>query len=230
MGSFFIMATLINTVISDVLELISDLRGESTTNTNASRIRAVSRANQTIAKKRLWKFYRKELTVTANGTDQDFTIGSTTYEMRPGGLSEVYVGGITEDCKYQLIKFEDYKYLITQDASSLLAYEWYDAANDAWKVHLSQIPVTATVIYYTFYFLPPKKTTTAQYVMSPDIDIIARYALAYIYEGEDEDKYQTELQMAEAMMAKYESDDDAIPKGQQVTFGVSNSVGGIGTY
>lgn len=224
------MATLINIVISDVLELVSDLRGESTTNTDAVRIRAVSRANQTIAKKRPWKFYRKELTVTANGTDQDFTIGSTAYEMGPGRLSEVYVGGQTESYKYQIISPEDYKYIMTQDDTSQVCYEWYDVANDAWKVHLSQIPVNATVIYYTFYFLPPKKTTTAQYVMSPDIDIIARYALAYIFQGEDEDKYQTELQMAEAMLAKYEQDDDSPNIGQTITFGVPSSTDGLGTY
>ena len=66
--------------------------------------------------------------------------------------------------------------------------------------------------------------------MTPELDILAHYALAYIYQGEDEEQYQTELQIAESMVAKYEGDDDAIPRGQQVTFGVSASIGGLGTY
>jgi hypothetical protein len=224
------MATLLNILVSDVLELVSDLRGESSTNTDAVRIRAVSRANQTIAKKRHWKFYRKELTVSADGTNQDYTIGSTTYNTRPGGLSEVYVGGTTESYKYQIVSFEDYKYIMTQDDTSQICYEWYDIANDLWKVHLSQIPDNATVIYYTFYWLPPKRTLTTEYVMSPDLDIVARYALAYIFQGEDEDQYQTELQMAEAMLSKYEQDDDSPNVGQTITFGVPSSTDGLGTY
>jgi hypothetical protein len=111
-----------------------------------------------------------------------------------------------------------------------VAYEWYDAANNKWKVRLSQIPDNGTIIYYTFYYLPPTLTLTSHSVISPDIDIPARYALSYILQGEDEDTYQTELQMAEAMLQKYEEDDDAIPRGQLKTFGVSDSIGGYGTY
>jgi len=92
---------LINIPASDVLQLVSDLRGEANVNTDASRIRAVSRANQTIAKKRLWKFYRKDLTVTANGTDQDFEIGSTTYEMGPTQINMNWLTPTTTDTGYQ---------------------------------------------------------------------------------------------------------------------------------
>ena len=221
---------LINITVSDVLQLVSDLRGESSVNTDASRIRAVSRANQTIAKKRLWKFYRKDLTVTADGTNQDFEIGSTTYEMGPGRLSEVYVGGVANSNKYELVDPNDYRYRVSIDSTDKVAYEWYDAANNKWKVRLSQIPDNGTIIYYTFYYLPPTLTLTSHSVISPDIDIPARYALSYILQGEDEDTYQTELQMAEAMLQKYEEDDDAIPRGQLKTFGVSDSIGGYGTY
>jgi hypothetical protein len=223
------MATLINILVSDVLELVSDLRGEASTNTSAGRIRAVSRANQTIAKKKKWDFYRKELTVTGDATNQDYTIGSTTYNVRPSGLSEVYVGGQTDDYKYEIVAFEDYKYLITQDSTKKMAYQWYDIANDLWKVHLSQVPGVVT-IYYTFYWLPPKRTLSSEYVMSPDMDVVARYALAYILQGEDEDSYQNELQMAEALIAKYEADDDAVPAGQLRAVNVSSSFSGIGTY
>lgn len=224
------MATLLSLTVSDVLELVSDLRGENSTNTGASRIRAVSRANQTLAKKRLWKFYRKELTVTADGVLQDFEIGSTTYNMRPGGLAEVYVGGQTESYRYDITTPEDVRYRVSQDSSTKCAYEWYDIANDKWKVHLSQIPDNLEVVYYTIYWLPAKRTLTSEAVMTPELDILAHYALAYIYQGEDEEQYQTELQIAEAMSAKYEGDDDAIARGQQVTFGSPASIGGIGTY
>lgn len=221
---------LINIPVSDVLQLVSDLRGEASVNSDASRIRAVSRANQTIAKKRLWKFYRKDLTVTANGTDQDFEIGNTTYEMGPGRLSEVYVGGIANENRYELVDPSDYRYRMSINSADKIAFEWYDIANNKWKVRLSQIPDNGTVIYYTFYYLPPALTLTTNSVISPDIDIPARYALAYILQGEDEDTYQTELQVAEAMLQKYEQDDDAIPKGQLKTFGVSDSISGYGTY
>jgi len=222
--------SLINIPASDVLQLVSDLRGEATVNTDASRIRAVSRANQTIAKKRLWKFYRKDLTVTANGTDQDFEIGSATYEMGPGRLSEVYVDGVANTNKYELVDPNEYRSLVSVDSTVKIAYEWYDVANNKWKVRLSQTPDNGTVVYYTFYYLPPAITTTAGVVLAPDIDIPARYALAYILQGEDEDTYQTEIQMAEAMLQKYEQDDDSLPKGQLKTFGVSASIGGYGTY
>jgi len=188
----------------------------------------VSRANQTIAKKRRWKFYRVELTATGDGSAQDFEIGTAVYNMRPGGLAEVYVGAETEDAKYDIIDPQDYKYLVTQNSTVRLAYEWYDGANDKWMVHLSQVPDDTETIYYTIYYLPAKKTETSASVMSPDLDAIGRYTLAYIYEGEDEDKYQSELQMAEAIVSKYEADDDGTNIGQVSTFGNNNR--GIGTY
>lgn len=195
------MSTLYKSTVSAVLQIVSDLRGESSTNTDASRIRSVSRAEQDLAKRKPWKlFLLPDQTQTANGTDTSFTIGSATYPMREKGLSEVFVGGTTEDKRYEIVDFFRYKVLYNQNNSARICYEWYDVANDLFKVRINPTPANGDVITYSYFWVPPTRTATSDAVISPNLDILARLALAYTYEGEDEDKYQDELMIAEKLI------------------------------
>jgi len=49
--------TNINILVSTILQIISDLRGESSVNTDAVRIRAISDANKDFALRKNWGFY-----------------------------------------------------------------------------------------------------------------------------------------------------------------------------
>lgn len=232
-GGFFIaMATSMSNTVTTVLQMISDLRGESSTNTDAVRIRAISRANQDFAKRKPWSFYRRTTTTTGDGTSQDFTIGDATYHMRPKGLSELFVAATTSEAyRYGIVEYENYLYLVNSNASAQIAYQWYDVANDAWKVHINPVPANADTITYTYFWIPTAKTATTDTIICPSVDIIVRLANAYIYEGEDEDKYIEQLQIAEQMIADFEGKEEQPAVGQTYTFSPSmDNTGGIGTY
>lgn len=186
------MASNTKILVSDVLELISDLRGESSTNTDANRIRAVSRANQDFARRKFWRFYRIDNQTQVGTTANSYTVGSATYPMRYKGLTEVFVaptGGsqmTLESQRYFIVDYNVYKTLYNASNGSRMVYEWFDAANDAWKMYINPAPTASETITYTFYWEPPELTLTSEYVICPNVRIISLLALAEILDGEDE--------------------------------------------
>ena len=232
--------TNIRTLVSDVLEIISDLRGESSTNTDANRIRAVSRANQDFAKRKFWKFYLKPDQTQVGDATNDYTIGSATYPMRFKGLTEVFVAKTTdtvktlESMRHTIIDFNTYKNLYNQSNSVQIVYEWFDSANDLWKMHINPAPAATDTITYSFYWEPPEITLASEYVICPNTRIIAYLALAEIYDGEDEgdlaDKRRIE---AEQLIAEVIGQDNAPAVNQLITMYPIESATtstGIGTY
>lgn len=227
------MATLTADTIENVLQIVSDLRGENTTNTDAKRVRAVSRAERDFAKRQFFRTHRIESTETGTGNNS-YTIGSASYPMRSKGLSEVFVGGTTEDKRHGIVDFNAFKALYNNNNSIRVAYEWYDQANDAWKVYINPAPESGVTIYYTYYYEPPKKTSTSDLVVCPNPRILALLALADIYEGEDEGDMALEKKAeAEQLISEVMGVDDAPAVNQTYAFSVQqNSVysRGIGTY
>lgn len=230
------MATLTKDTVENVLQIVSDLRGEASTNTDASRIRAVSRAERDFAKRRFWRTHliKDQSIGTGDGSTADFTIGSSTYPFRMKGLMEVFVGGTTEDKRYEITDFANYKQRYNANNSDRIAYEFFDVANDLWKVHINPTPSTGDAITASWYFEPPKRTATTDYVICPNMDIIARLALAYIYENEEEtEKQQTQLQIAEQLINEYEGIEQAPNQNQLYSVStITDPLGhrGIGTY
>lgn len=186
------MATNLHDTVANVLEIVSDLRGESSTNTNAARIRAVSRANQDFAKRKFWRFYLYPNQTTVGTAVNDYTVGSATYPMRYKGLTEVFVAltsdtdKTTEADRYAIVDYNKYKNLYNLNNSEQIVYEWYDVANDVWKMHINPAPAATETITYSYYWEPPELTATTEYVTCPNIKIIALLALGEIYDGEDE--------------------------------------------
>jgi len=232
--------TNIRTLVSDVLEIISDLRGESSTNTDANRIRAVSRANQDFARRKFWKFYLKPDQTQVGDATNDYTIGSATYPMRFKGLTEVFVAKTSdtvktlESMRHTIIDFNTYKNLYNQSNSVQIVYEWFDSANDLWKMHINPAPAATDTITYSFYWEPPEITLASEYVICPNTRIIAYLALAEIYDGEDEgdlaDKRRIE---AEQLIAEVIGQDNAPAVNQLITMYPIESATtstGIGTY
>ena len=223
--------------VNDVLQIISDLRGESSTNTDAIRIRAVSRSNQDFARRRFWKFYRLDnLTKVGSGVN-NYEIGTTTYPMRYKGLTEVFVAKTSdtdktqESMRHQIVDFNTYKDLYNQDNSIKICYEWFDTANDLWKVHINPAPAATDTITYTYYWEPPVVTATTDEIICPDIEIIARMALAQIYEGEDEQDMATNLkQEVEQLISEYISKDNAPAVNQLISMPSAITSKGIGNY
>lgn len=174
--------------VSNILQDVSDLRGETTVNTDADRIRAVSRAERSIAKRKMFvEHLRRLVSDTGDGTN-DYEIGDATYPMRKKGLSEVFVGGTGEENRYQVVDYFVYQNLYNNNNAERMAYEWYDQANDLFKVHINPAPETGEAIYYSYYYTPPKRTATSDVVICPDMEALARLTAAYIYEGEEEDE------------------------------------------
>ena len=226
------MATLTAFTVSTILQLISDLRGESSTNTDTIRIRAVSHAEQDLAKRRFFRVHqvRDQSIGTGNGSTQDFTIGSATYPMRDKGLFEVFVGGTEESNRYQVVDYTQYKELVNSDASSRVAYEYYDQANDAWKVKVNPVPSNGDGVTASWYFIPPTRTLTTESVVTPDIYIVAYLALADLYHGEDELQLeQLARQEAENRLGEAEGR-ELTPAVNQIYQMRSSVKKGIGTY
>ena len=234
------MATNLSLTVNDVLQIVSDLRGESSVNTDANRIRAVSRANQDFARRMFWRFYLlKDQTQVGDATN-NYTIGSATYPMRMKGLTEVFVALTTEtdktqeSMKYYLVDFNVYKTLYNSNNSERMVYEWFDTANDLWKMHINPAPQTTETITYSFYWEPPAKTATTDEIICPDTQVLARLALAQIYEGEDEQTMAKDLKNeAEQLITEYISKENAPAVNQIYTVnpiesGTSNR--GFGSY
>jgi hypothetical protein len=231
------MATNLAPTVNDVLQIISDLRGETTINSDAIRIRAVSRANQDFARRKFWKFYRlDDQTMVGDGT-KNYTIGSATNPMRTKGLTEVFVAKTTdtdktqESMRYDIVDFNLYKSLYNSNNANQMVYEWFDSANDLWKIHINPAPAATDTITYSYYWEPPTKTLTTDEVICPDINILARMALAQIYEGEDEiDLANSMKQEAEQMILEYISKDNAPAVNQLITMPSAITTKGIGNY
>lgn len=228
------MATLTKTLVSDILEMISDWRGESTTDTSASRIRAVSRAEQDFAGRKRWRIYRlPDQTLTAAGTSTE-TIGSSTYPMRTKGLAEFFVGDTTEVSRHTIVDFNTYKNLYNQNSTTPMVYEYYDVASDAWKVKINPTPTAGQTITYSYYWQPPERTSASDSVVCDNPLIIAHLALADIYGGEEEfEKQQLEQRTAEQMIGEAEGDEEEPADNQSYAMSaIENSLRpkGIGSY
>lgn len=193
------MATLSIYTISDILQIVSDLRGESSVNTDAKRIRAVSRSEQSLARRRFFRIHlvKNQTIGTGDASTTDFTIGSATYPMRMKGLAEIFVGGTTEDKRVTVVDFTQYKNGVNQNANARLAYEYLDQANNLWKVRINPVPGDGDAITGSWFYLPPTKTLTTETVVCEDPYIIAYLACADIYQGEDE-KQSRQLALKDA--------------------------------
>jgi hypothetical protein len=228
------MATNTKILISDILQIVSDLRGESTTNTDAARIRAVSRAEKYFARKRYWQTHLlTEQTITGDGSTS-YTIGSATYPMRLKGLVELYVGGTTDDYKYQIVDQMAFKNLVDRNSAEKIAYEWYDIANDIWKVRINPTVATGTTAYYSYYYEPPVKTSSAEYVYCANPMIIVKLTMGDIAEGEEElqtaNLVRTE---AEQLIEELSGREMAPARNQTYSMGAienASSEHGIGSY
>lgn len=212
---FFIgknMATIYKDTITNVLQIVSDLRGESSANTSANRVRAVSRSERDVAKRKFWRLFllREQTAGTGDGVTASFTVGSSTYQMRDKGLYEVFVGGYNESNRYTIVDHTQFQAAVNQNASARLAYQWYDAANDLWKVRINPIPSTGDVVYYSYFWVPAAKTSATDYVYCFDMKILAHLANADIYEGEEEpDMSLDQINKAEVLIASYEGVEEA---------------------
>jgi hypothetical protein len=222
------------TTVTDECQMISDWRGESSNDTSAKRIRAISRAAHDFALARRWRTHRlTDQVITSGGTGIE-TIGSVTYPMRTKGLAEVFVGGTTEDKRYQIVDFNKYKNLYNSNNSLQICYEYYDPVLDLWKVKINPSPAVGVIITYTYYFVQPDFTTVSDTVICDDQSIIAHLALADIYGQEEEfEKQALEEQKAREEMKNLEGYEDAPADNQLYQMGsVENSRKdqGIGNY
>jgi len=199
------MATLNQDTVSNVLQIISDLRGETTTNTDASRIRMLSRMERDLAKRRLWRLFHLKNQPMAGTGSNDYTIGSATYPYRTKGLSELFVssdGSTLESSRYGIVDFQKFKQLYNVSNADKLVYEWYDQANDLWKIHINPAPTASETITYSFFWIPPKRTSTSDNVVCVSIEALARFTLAEIFDTEDEfDKATDQRNIAEQIIS-----------------------------
>ena len=231
------MATNISHTVETILQIISDLRGESSTNTDANRIRAVSRANQDFARRKLWKFYLLlDQTQTGDATNE-YTIGSATNPMRYKGLTEVFVdsaGATEESDRIRILDYNVAKQTYNSSNTYRFVYEWYDSANNAWKMHINPAPKATETITYSFYWEPPTLTATTDTVICPNPKIIALLALSQLHDGEDEkDLGIQEKNEAEMLIGEIIGLDNSPAVNQTYSVGtVSNPSGnsGYGTY
>lgn len=231
----FFMSNVTHT-ISNILEIVSDLRGESSTNTDASRVRAVSRAERDFARRMFFRIHLRRLATagTGDGSTQDFEIGTTTYVHRPKGLTEVFVGGTTEDKRYQVIDYHKYINEYNKNSSERIAYEWFDVANDKWKVHINPAPASGDTVYYSHFFEPAAKTSSSDNVYCSNPMILAKLAMVDIFYGEDEDdKAEATANEAEQMIAELIGIENSPAINQTYSMGsIENSIRphGIGSY
>lgn len=232
------MASQTATTVSTILQMISDARGETTTNTDAVRIRAVSRAERDFAKRKFWRTHlliqsSNVAPTTGNGTTTSFVVGTTTYPFRMKGLAEVFVGGTAEENRYQIVDYMVFTNLVNRDSAARICTEWYDVVSDVWYVTINPVPANGDAIYVSYFWEPPTRTSTSDTVVCPSMDIIFRLALAYIYEGEDEEKYKEQLAIAEALIDELTGLENTPSVNQLYTVGaIENSVKsqGMGTY
>lgn len=187
------MATRNKATVLEVLTEIADLRGESSVNTDADRIRAVTKAEYQIAVRKMFAWLRVSGATTTGDGDNEYEIGSATYPMREKGLFEVYVGGTEESDRYDVISYEEYLSRYNANNADRIAYEYYSAADDKYYVYINPAPETGDTITYSYYYLPPKRTAITDSVVCGNIDALVRLATAYLYENEEEYQRADEL-------------------------------------
>jgi hypothetical protein len=228
------MATQYKGLVSDILQIISDYRGETTVNSDAMRIRAISRQEQDIANRRFWSMYLLPNQTMAGSGTNDQTIGSATYPMRTKGLTEVFVNGTDESHRYQIVDYNKYKNLVNRNSAEQVVYTWYDAANDLMKMHINPIPAVTDTITYSYYWTPPERTASTDAVSFVEPEALARLALSEIYESEEEDdKAIAQKSLAEQILEEATSVENAPSVNQTYSFGaIENSIKnqGIGMY
>lgn len=185
---FYAYMSLTKYLVSDILQIISDLRGEASVNTDADRIRAISRSEQDLARRMFFRIHliKDQSIGTGDDATTSFTIGSATYPMRNKGLTEVFVGGTARENRREVVDFAQFKELYDENNDANIAYEYFDQANDVWKVRVNPTPDTGDEVTASWYYIPPTRTTTSDSVITSDPYIIAYLALADIYHGEDE--------------------------------------------
>lgn len=221
--------TVTKCTVADVLQIIADLRGESTVDTSAKRIRLVSRAYSDFSTRTFWRthYLRDQTSVATSGNS--YTIGSATYPMRPKGLAEVFVGGTTDSYRYKIVDYNVYKNIISSNSAEQVVYEWYDAVNDLWKMYINPAPTIGDTITYSYFWEPPVLTLTTEGIICPNPDIIAYLALSDILESEMEDTSETRNQ-AEQMINELMGKENSPAQNQLYSFGNSVGTKGIGTY
>lgn len=229
------MAVLSPTVTT-ILQVISDLRGESAINSDTVRIRMISRSALDFSLRKRWKiFLRPNITASGDGSTNAFTIGNASFPCRPNGLDEVFVGGTTEDKRYQTIDYNQYKKLYNNNNAAQIVYQYYDQTNDLMKMYINPVPALGTNnITYSYFFQHPAVTAVTDVVYCNDPIVIAKMALADLYHSEDE--LQKELQQrqdVEQLINQYFGDDNSPANNQLYAMGaIESSITnkGIGGY
>jgi hypothetical protein len=193
--------TLYKATVADILEMVSDYRGESTTDTSARRVRAVSRSEQSIARRLLWQlFILPNQTTTGSGVNS-YTLGSATNPARLKGLSEVFVDGTLESNRYDVVDYHQFKKLYNENNSSRMVYQWYDSVNDLWKMYINPAPESGVTITYSYFWLPPERTSTTDSVYCVNLEALARDACGELLMSEDErDEGREEKALAEQII------------------------------
>lgn len=218
------MGTLQQDTVQNVLQIISDYRDENNTNTDAKRIRAVSRVERDFANRRYWDiFLLPNQTATGDSTNT-YELGTATNPARDKGLFEVFVGGTGEEHRHAIVDFNRFKNLYNNSPAVKAVYQWYDSANDVWKMHINPAPETGAVITYSYFWTPPKRTSTSDVLVCYDMRILANLALGELYEAEDEgDKADVVLNKAEQLVGEYEGKQITPAVNQLYTFGSINN-------
>ena len=220
--------------------MISDLRGESSVNTDSKRIRLVSNVEKDFARRFLWRiFLLRDQTKVGDGTN-DYEVGSATYPFRPKGLTEVFVNTTgssemtAESCRYKIVDYAKFKNLYNRNPAERMVYEWYYVENDMWKMHINPAPDDTETITYSYFWEPPTRTLTTDPVICPNPKIIALLALSDLYDSEDElQKSQLYKNEAEQLVMELQSLENTPAVNQLYSMGAiesSISDNGIGTY
>lgn len=226
------MSSLFEFSVNDILTLVSDLKGETSVDTSTLRIRAIDRANKDFSLRRTWQLFRLPDQTTIGTGSSVYTLGSSTYPARPNGLLEVFVettgsSNMTpESARKTVVPFEKFKSYYNSDSTADIVCQYFDVANNEWKMKINPSPESTETITFTHYWTPATVSQTTDKVYCYDPMIIARLANAYLYENEDEDKYQDQLQLAENLIQKWEQIDDETPVGELLS--VESSIRGIG--
>ena len=192
----------------------------------------VSRAEKDFARRTFWRTHLiKDQTVVGTAAN-DYDLGSATYPFRPKGLTEVLVAttGDSPTQKYSIVDFNNFKDLYVGNSYEYMVYEWYDVANDKWKMHINPAPAITETITYSHYWEPPTRTTSSDAVICPNPKIIALLALADLAHSEDE--MQTEQLLkneAEQLIAELIGLENTPAVNQTYSMGAIEGQG-IGSY
>lgn len=224
--------------VQDILQGIADIRGEATLDTSAFRIRCVSNAEKDFHSRKLWSFLLLPNQTQVGSDVADYTLGTASYLYRMKGLDEVYVTttGETpnESNKYSIVDFNEYKRRYSQNNAEQMVYEWYDVANDLWKMHINPAPTSLQTITYSFYWEAPIRTQTTDPVICSDKRLLSCLAAGLVFDSEDEKEnavtYKTEGEQRITTMMGL---DNSPSKNQLYSFGaIENNPRprGIGSY